>query len=83
MGEAFDSTKTGNFQTKVKDELVFNLNWDKVKTFEDFILLAKSGVIKSDTRTESDLKGKDKEIKKFFKTDGSKVLIVDNEPKNG
>ena len=47
-----------------------------IQPFEDFLLLAKSGVITSLTRTEDDLKGKDKEIKKFFKTDGTKVLKV-------
>lgn len=83
MGEAFDSTKTGDYTTKLKEELVFQLNWDKVKTFEDFILLAKSGVIKTTTKTETDLKGKDKDIKKFFKTDGAKVLKVVDEEKKG
>lgn len=74
-----DETKSGNYNTKVKEVLIFDINWDKVKTFEDFILLAKNGVIQTLTRTELDLNGKDKEIKKFFKTDGSKTYQVDND----
>lgn len=74
--EGLDSTKTGNYTTKVIEELTYQINWDKVKTFEDFITLAKSGVIVVNHKTESDLKGKDIEIKKFFKTDGTKVMVV-------
>jgi hypothetical protein len=79
--EGIDVTKSGNYTTQIKEELVFNVNWDKVKTFEDFILLAKHGVIKSNTLRDSELKNKDKDVKKFFKTDGSKVIVFEPETK--
>ena len=75
--EGIDSTKTGNYTTKVKEELLYQINWDKVKTFEDFILLAKSGVITTTTITKTNLDGSHKEVKKFFKTDGMKVMVFD------
>ena len=72
--EAFDSTKSGNFGTNIKEIMTYNVNWDKVKTMEDLILLLKHNVIETNFRRETDLTGKDKEIKKYFKATGAKVL---------
>lgn len=84
MGDSFDSTKSGNYTTTVENVLVFTINWNKVKTFEDFLLLAKNGLIKSEVRTEDSLNGADLEIKKYFKTDGTKIqkVKVNNQQEN-
>ena len=74
-GEAFDSTKSGYFDTNVKEVMTYQVNWDKVKTFEDLLLLLKHNVIQATSVFESDLKGKDKDIKKFFKATGAKVMM--------
>ena len=79
--EAFDSTKTGNFSTNVLEVMTYNVNWDKVKTFEDLLLLLKHNVIESNFLRETDLNGKDKKIKKFFKATGAKVIQYVNEEK--
>ena len=76
--DSFDSTKSGSFSTKIEDEYVYEVNWEKVKTFDDFLLLVKCGIISTNTKTQSDLSGKDSEIKKYFKTDGTKVIKVIN-----
>jgi len=72
--EAFDSTKTGIYGTNIKEVMTYTVNWDKVKTFEDLILLLKHNVIETNFRRESDLNGKDKKIRKFFKATGAKVV---------
>lgn len=79
--EGIDSTKTGEYKTVVKEELVYQINWDKVKTFEDLMLLLKHNVIMTRMVNDSNLKGKDKEIKKFMKTDGTKIHVYDPETK--
>ena len=82
--EAFDSTKSGNYITKLNEVMAHEINWDKVKTFEDLILLLKHNVITSKTVGNDDLIGKDKDIKKFFKATGAKILVLDTkEEKKG
>jgi hypothetical protein len=72
--ENFDSTKTGHYITEVKEEMLYEINWDKVETFEDFVALAKSGAIRTVQKHESTYKALDKELKKYYKATGTSIL---------